>query len=249
MVGLLFLVKDRIPHLNRWIEWMRSSPNQVGIIAIHPWAGNYVGPQEWHNLVIPTVPTTWAQTLPALRALAIRAEQAWLMNADGKPERPTHFMYVSESCVPIQETAPDDLVAIANRYPTQSVLSAMGGVRRQRIITGRTVDWSMFPPDWRNHRLGVQHEQWLLLNRGHIAAYKDEQVAAAFSNCFADNEHYPYYAIRHRFGESALAFANITYTDWQLGGPHPKSFKRNLPDDVARVARRNGFVLARKVKP
>ena len=247
MIGLLFLVKDSIPHLKKWMDWMRTSPNRVGIAAIHPWAGHFESPDMLDDLVIPTVPTSWEQTLPALRALAFAGERVWFMNEAGGRERPTHLMYVSESCVPIQGTSPDDLVAIAQRHPDKTILSRMGGTNKARIITGRTVDWTVFPHEWRNHRLGVQHEQWVMLNRNHIAAYKDDAVAAAFSRCFADNEHYPYYAVRHMFGESALAFENITYTDWRLGGPHPKTFKRGLPDDVAKQARAKGFVLARKV--
>jgi hypothetical protein len=157
----------------------------------------------------------------------------------------SHFMLVSESCVPVRPF--EDLLVNLRRddrsrmhvWPLSEV--KRGGDRdkanRLEQLSGITSEHAYF------------QSQWMCLSREDALIVTEKDWTPSFENVYAADECYfaTVLAASGKPPPEAVAVRPITWTDWR-GGAHPVEYHQVLPRTAARIAE-SGCYFARKFAP
>lgn len=157
----------------------------------------------------------------------------------------THFVLVSESCVPVR---PFDALRTSLRMDHRSRMRVRPWyeVRRRDVLKAQRLENI---PGIRKEIAHFQ-DQWMCLNREDALLVVENDRTRAFENVFAPDEAY-FASVLAAAGKPPLqATANrpITWVDWSEGGAHPKEFNQVAPRTAAEIAE-SGCFFARKFTP
>jgi hypothetical protein len=154
----------------------------------------------------------------------------------------THFLLVSESCVPVRPFA---ALSSSLRLDARSRLCLVpwAEMRRRNMLKAQQLE------NLPGIRKEIAHfqAQWMCLSREDALLVTQQDWTPAFEKVFAPDESY-FATVLAASGKAPLqAVANrpITWTDWQEGNPHPKEYLR-VPSQVAAEIAESGCFFARK---
>lgn len=157
----------------------------------------------------------------------------------------THFVLVSESCVPVR---PFDALCSSLRMDNRSRMRVRPWyeVRRRDVLKAQRLENI---PGIRKEIAHFQ-DQWMCLNREDALLVVENDRTRAFQNVFAPDEAY-FASVLAAVGKPPLqATANrpITWVDWSEAGAHPREFNQVAPRTAAEIAE-SGCFFARKFTP
>ena len=235
-VAFLFLTRGDVHHLNIWEEYLGQAGGRARVLAhtkdtaLIPEKSFLKGTQ-----IKEKVETEWASLSLVHATLALL--KAALSDSDT-----THFILVSESCVPVR--------------PFSQLQMNLRLDSRSRMET-----WSLADV-WRsgNNDKAMRLEQlkkisktnaffqsqWMCLSREDAMIVTENDWTDCFADVWAPDECY-FSTVLAASGKplpEAIANRPFTWTDWR-GGAHPQEFAKVYPRDVARIAD-SGCYFARK---
>lgn len=237
-VAFLFLTRGDLNHPAIWREYLEQAG---GRFRIHAHTKDTTLLAEDSILIdrqiSGKVPTAWGELS------LVRATLALLKAALEDPEN-THFMLVSESCVPVR---PFGQLRINLRRDDRSRMSAWplesarhgdpAKVARLEQLRGISKEYAFF------------QEQWMCLSREDAEIVTEQDWTDCFQHVYAADECY-FATVLAAAGKPlprAIANRPITRTEWH-GGAHPREFGKMLPREVADIAE-SGCFFARKFAP
>lgn len=226
-VGFLCLTKGGHNQPEVWTEFWRGYENNYRVY-VHS-KGEEAVECDWvRSAKIPDViETKWGDIS------LVRAQLALLREAF-KDEGLTHFLFFSESCVPLW---PFDELLTQLRLDGRSWVSSYGGDEKEK----RREDTRRVPAGyWRFH------SQWTLLRRDAVEVILQCDLTEHFSSVFAPDECYFGTVLwMAGFPEERILCRDLTWTDWREETAHPTLFDEADPISVAK-ARSSGAFFARK---
>lgn len=220
-IAFAFLVKDRLPHTALWTEYWRLLPAEP-VVLIHAHTGRCLAPPHG-AVIVPTVPTTWGQTMQA----HLQLQRAALEHGADR------YVLLSESCVPclpprlLVERLADDVSWFKCNWrnytaANHEALTARFGVTNKVAAQNKRII----------HEPYLSHvawaEQWHHLTRRHLEILVGDTAShTAFADCkVGDNEHWPLTTLKFHGEIRACRFdPPPIYTYWPAGQPHPRSFR------------------------
>lgn len=237
--ALLFLTRGDVNHPKLWEDYFEGSqPEGVSILA-H--AANLSAVQtEWLHAaqISERVETTWG-SISLVRAMLA------LLRAGLADEDNTHFVFLSESCVPIRPLANlRRLLAMDGR--SRFTWQTCDELAKKHLAKARRMEAVRIVP----YGLGRFHSQWLLLNREAAALVAADDFTELFEKTTAPDEFY-FATVLKMMGwplEKRVARQDVTWTDWSHGGAHPRTFATVTPALAADIASSGSF-FARKFVP
>jgi hypothetical protein len=238
-VAFLFLTRGDMHHAGIWEEYFAKSIDRRRIFAHTQNTDILTETSFLHNGQIgERIETAWGALSLVEATLALL--RAGLEDADC-----THFILVSESCVPVR---PFSSLKANLRLDARSRmhLHPWEEVRRKNILKAQRLE----------NLTGIRkeiahfHDQWICLSREDALLVTEKDWTPSFANVFAPDEAY-FATVLAASGKPPLqAVANrpITWTDWKAGGSHPQEF-HTVPSRVAAQIAESGCFFARKFGP
>ncbi len=235
-VAFIFLTRGDVNQHDVWSEYL-SKAN--GHATVHAHTGD-VGKLGEESLlrdrqIRSRVDTGWGSI--SLVHATLELLRAALEDSDI-----THFMLVSESCVPVR---PFEALASSLRLDTRSRMKIQpwAEVRRRNVLKAQRLE------NLPGIRKEIAHfqDQWMCLSREDALLVTENDWTRSFENVFAPDESY-FATTLAACGKPPLqAVANrpVTWTDWREGDDHPHEFLRVPPRVAAEIAE-SGCFFARK---
>jgi hypothetical protein len=174
----------------------------------------------------------------------VHATLALLRAALGHEEC-THFVLLSESCVPVRPF--QDLSASLRLDPRSRMrVEPWEEVRRKNLLKAQRLENL---PGIRKE-VAHFHDQWMCLSRHDALIVTGRDWTSSFEQVFAPDEAYfaTAMAVSGHPPLQCLANRPITWTEWTEGDRHPGSFRRVVPQLAARI-KDSGCFFARKFEP
>ena len=237
-VGLLFLTRGDVNHPEIWEEYLGAAGDNFRILA-HAKdledlpADSLLG----MNQIEERVDTEWGQLSLVSATLA-------LLKAGLEDAACTHFILLSESCVPVR---PFSDLAESLRLDARSRMKTQPWeeVRRINILKAQRLENL---PGIRKE-LAHFHDQWICLSREDAQLVTAKDWTPSFERVFAADEAY-FATVMSACGKSprqSVANRAITWTDWVEGERHPREFGRVSPRAAAQI-KDSGCFFARKFR-
>jgi hypothetical protein len=232
-VGLLLFQRHHNEYLlKQWIDGLHAS--EVGVHS----ATGYIG-TEWRDKLVPTQPTSWAQTMLAHYALY----DAFLKSDCDR------FILLSESCFPIEEPEVvfEELekqgdAALLMQYITHPHLNG------SKLWFKPTHNWRKVHPH--AHNVLEFHEQWYSLPRDLVHQMCQPDVRAWTQKCFArsggDNEMFVATTLKFLQQSHRVKEYPLTYCKWEHSVSHP-NVHYVVDNQFVKSLREQGFLFARKI--
>jgi hypothetical protein len=203
-MAFMFLTRGDVLHPQIWQEFFADAGDELPIF-LHAKEPAAVG--DWLASVarrVPTMPTAWGNISLVRATLALM--KAALAESDA-----THFVLLSESCVPIKSWA---------------------AIRARLVLDDRSrIGWQSYAEMKHSHRqrseavtsmtAGMWHfqHQWMVLRRDLVECALSEDRTAEWEGCFAPDEHY----FITRFRQMGLDVESLvrrecsTWVEWHRG--------------------------------
>lgn len=239
-LAFLFLTRADTYHAEIWQEYFAQSTQ--GDFSLHAHAADVSAVRSellrTSQITERIEPTAWGN-ISLVRAMLE------LLRAGLTDERNTHFVFLSESCVPIRPLA---------------------DLRRVLALDGRSrFHWQPYEEVAEKHSdkaarmekvrgvprgLGRFHSQWLLLNREATELVAEDDFTGHFAEAWAPDEFY-FGTVLEMKGwplSDKVARDDVTWTDWVHGGPHPRTHTSGTHELAAKLAA-SGKFFARKFAP
>jgi GR25 family glycosyltransferase involved in LPS biosynthesis len=234
-IAFLFLTRNNVRHPEVWEEYLGKSRDRVYCHAKNPDAVTI--PWQRAALIDQHVETAWGDIS------LVRAMLALLRCARSCP-RHTHFVFLSESCVPIQPlSALERSLAIDGR----SIIDW-----RTAHITGekdlhKILRLDAAPRVPRN--CWLFHSQWMLLDRQVADCILEDDLTGHFESVHAADESYFGTLLKMKGYpiEQRVAKRSATFVRWAERG-HPEEFSE-ITGTLAGELTRSGNFFARKFAP
>lgn len=238
-VAFLFLTRGDVHHLDIWEEYLGQAGGRARVLA-HTKDTSLISEKSFlkEAQIKEKVETEWASLSLVHATLALLKTAL----ADGDT---THFILVSESCVPVR---PFDQLRMNLRRDNRSRMRVWpaeevrkGGNpnkgRRMDAMAGIAMENAYF------------HDQWMCLSREDALIVTEKDRTRCFERVYIPDECYfaTVLAASGKPPREAIANRPITWTDWR-GGAHPQEYLKVLPRDVASIAE-SGCYFARKFPP
>ena len=248
-IGLLFLTKGDLNQPNIWREWIGGSGDRVSVYSHVKEPGDVRDGFLKDTIIDEWVSTEWGDVSLVRATLA-------LLKAALVDQSITHFVLVSESCVPVIPLKRFLLMLELDgrsRFGFKDVENSVD-IPKLRFLNARGVHEGC----WRFH------QQWFMLDRVAVKFVLRRNYTSSFKFVFACDEGYFGTALcMEGFPVDDLVYnQDITWTKWETilqpigpkkrmipvnpGSPlmHTIVDKKNLGDIINR-----GFVFARKFSP
>jgi Core-2/I-Branching enzyme/Protein of unknown function (DUF3431) len=238
-VAFLFLTRGEMNHGEIWKDYLNQEPSRVAVFA------HTKHPEQLHersilsrSQITEKIETHWGDVSLVHATLA-------LLRAAMQQEGVTHFILVSESCVPIRPI--HELLENLERDP-RSRMSAWSlqhekrgwnrnKARRLDQLEGISLDYAFF-----------QH-QWMCLSREDSAIILEKDWTDSFKKVVAPDECY-FATVLAASGKpfpDEIANRLLTWCSWR-GGSHPEEFVDVSPQLAVQLAE-SGCYFARKFAP
>ncbi|CAI5962457.1 unnamed protein product [Closterium sp. NIES-64] len=219
-VAFMFLTKGPIPHAKLWERYFKGHEGSYSIY-VHP-APGYVFPKNasalFRNNTIRSEAVSWGS--PTM----IDAERRLIAAALKDPAN-HNFVLLSESCIPVKS------LKFTWRYLLGTDYSFVSSFTTDRYVNTGRHDERMAPlipiEKWR------KASQWFSVTRKHAnIIINDIDVHKLFQiYCRGDIQHHECYSDEHYIptlinlkDPGNLANRTITYVDFPLNSPHPRTF-------------------------
>jgi hypothetical protein len=239
-LAFLFLTRGEVHHPKIWEEYWMQVGQRPRILA-HTKDTTLLSGESFlsDRQISDKVETAWGELS------IVHATLALLRAALQDPET-THFILVSESCVPVRPFGQlrvnlrrdsrsrlhvwslDEVKRAGNRYKLKRLLR----------LHGISMDLAFF------------QEQWMCLNREDALTVTRKDWTACFQQVEAADECY-FATVLAASGKSlskGTVNRAITWTDWQQGAAHPEEYTEVPPQVACRIAE-SGCYFARKFPP
>lgn len=236
-IAFLLLTRDEVNHSEIWEDYLTQAGDRAGVFA-HPKNPEILKKDSWlrEHLIDDLQETEWAGVS------IVRATLALLKAAvdDGKF---THFLLVSESCVPVRPF--EELSRSLTLDPrTRMFVKSWHDERKHNILRAQRVE------NLKEIRKELAHfqAQWMCLSREDADLICENDLTESFENCFAPDEFYfaTALAVLGRPPLHSVANRHLTWTDWSaIEKKHPGEFTLVTPLLAARIAE-SGCFFARK---
>ena len=237
-VGLLFLTRGDLHHPKVWEEYVAAEPGRLQVlfhakrpeeVVTGPLAGYLI--EERHE-------TEWGD-VSLVRAMAA------LLRAGLENEGLTHFMFLSESCLPIRP-ATELLEVLALDGRSRFAFTDVAGIEKnQPGKLKRVAQGPEIPRDrWRFH------SQWTLLDREAAQKILAVDFIDPFAGVFAADESWVGTSLAMGGWDLSrkIVRSNPTWTRWRQGLAHPELVEKVTPRLLAEW-KTSGCFFARKVAP
>lgn len=235
-VAFMFLTKGDLHHRPIWEEYLTQAGRRARVLA-HTKDTRMLAKESilGETQIAGKVETAWGELSLVHATLA-------LLRAALENNSTTHFVLVSESCVPVRPF--QDLRANLRRDDRSRMhvwsldeVRRSGNVektRRLERLTGISMNCATF------------QSQWMCLSREDALIVTEKDWTPCFKRVYAADECYFATVLAASGKPPADASANrpITWTSWK-GGAHPEEFHRVLPRTAAHIAE-SGCFFARK---
>lgn len=232
-IAFMFLTRGRLPFVPLWERFFKGQDVRKYSIYVHTDPKFELGVANtsvFYKRQIPSQAVKWGSVS------LVDAERRLLGNAllDFSNER---FVLLSESCIPIHN------FPTVYKYLVHSVYSYLDSYDDPSKYGRGRYSRNMKPDirlrDWR------KGSQWFEMNRElAIKIISDTKYYNLFrkyctEDCYPDEHYMPTFV--HMFHGSLNADRTVTYVDWSIGGPHPKSFgPKDITDSLMKSLRNNG---------
>jgi hypothetical protein len=231
-VGLLFLTRGDVNHPDIWREFLDGAREHVRIFS-HPKEPSHLAGGFLEGTAISDhFETTWGTVS------LVRASRALLLHALEDPTL-THFVLLSESCVPVLP-----LAEILRRLQLDS-RSQFGFQKWGKTHPGRESRSRVVPgiPSgcWRFT------SQWWLLDRAAATVASGYDYTSNFEAMFAPDESYfgTVLALQGYPLDGEVLNADVTWTSWKAGEGSPEEWP-NVTQEMIRSIVHSGAMFARK---
>lgn len=200
-LGLLFLARGDVEHPAIWEEFEKNAGDGVRVLAHCKEKelenGAFLGGRmirEWHE-------TSWAD-ISLVRAMLSLLKEAL------EDETLTHFVFLSESCVPVK---PWSEIRRRLKHDPRSMIPEQGAAKMREKHLERIGGVKDLPP----HTMLV-HPQWLLLNRDAARCVVENDFTEHFECIRAADEHYmgTVLALRGFDFDGQVKRASVTWVKW-----------------------------------
>ncbi len=238
-VAFLFLTVGELNHPRVWAEYFAGREAQVSVLA-HTKQAHALPEGLLQRSQIPErVETAWGEVS------LVQATLAMLRRALSD-ERNTHFILLSESCVPVKPLAwLERLLRLDGRsridWATPEEVAAKNPEKLERISQCPRLAASQ----WRFH------PQWLLLDREAAALSTEDDFTPYFSGSKAADESYFATVLKMKGWslEEKAVRSGVTFSRWPAGvSRHPVTLDHVTPAFAAELAG-SPFLFARKFAP
>lgn len=237
-VAFLFLTRGDVHHLDIWEEYLEQTRGRARVLA-HTKDTSLISEKSFlrEAQIKEKIETEWA-SLSLVHATLVLLKTA-LADVDT-----THFILVSESCVPVR---PFDHLRMNLRRDDRSRMRmwSVADLKRVNPVKGSRMDYlTRIAPENRWF-----HDQWICLSREDALIVIERDWLQCFERVYIPDECY-FATVLAASGKpplDALVNRPITWTAWQ-GGAHPREFAKMLPRDVATISE-SGCFFARKFPP
>jgi len=235
-VAFLFLTRGDVNHPEIWEEYFEDAEDGFRIFGhakslVDLADDSFLGRSQIEE----RVDTEWGQLTLVDATLA-------LLKAGLKDATCTHFILLSESCVPVR---PISELAASLRLDARSRMRIQPWeeVRRVNILKAQRLENL---PGIRKE-LAHFHDQWICLSREDAELVTAKDWTPSFERVFAADEAYfaTVMAASGRSPRQAVANRAITWTDWVEGESHPRELGRVSPRVAAQI-KDSGCFFARK---
>lgn len=232
-IAFMFLTRGRLPFVPLWERFFKGQDVRKYSIYVHTdpmFELGVANTSVFYKRQIPSQAVKWGSVS------LVDAERRLLGNAllDFSNER---FVLLSESCIPIHN------FPTIYKYLVNSVYSYLDSYDDPSKYGRGRYSRHMKPDirlrDWR------KGSQWFEMNRElAIKIISDTKYYNLFhkyctEDCYPDEHYMPTFV--HMFHGSLNADRTVTYVDWSIGGPHPKSFgPKDITDSFMKSLRNNG---------
>ncbi|KAL3515760.1 hypothetical protein ACH5RR_022662 [Cinchona calisaya] len=240
-VAFMFLTRGPLPLLPLWERFFKGQDKMKYSIYVHALPGfqlNVTNSSVFCRRQIPSRHVEWGTVS------LVDAEKRLLANAllDFSNER---FVLLSESCIPVYN------FSIVYKYLTGSMHSFVQSYddpsRYGRGRYNRRMQPDVKLADWR------KGSQWFELNRYFAAIIvADTKYYSIFKkhcrpSCYPDEHYLPTFF--HKFYGAMNANRTVTYVDWAVTGPHPRTFSAvNVTEDFIQSIRNNATACSYNLK-
>lgn len=207
--ALLFLTRGEVNHADVWEEYLIGNEHKVSI-HVHPKHPELVTHPLFRNRIVPTLHDTRWGHVSLVRSMLSLLQEAL------KDPRNTHFVFLSESCVPVK--------------PLASMLRSLSADSRSRFWHSGQNDSPIDKMERMKQSAGIPehswsfHSQWLLLNREAATCIAEADLTFQFEEVLNPEESY-FGTVLHLRGypvQDRVVPTDPVWTRW-LGGPHPES--------------------------
>ncbi len=213
-IAFLFLTRDEINNHQIWEEYFSGNVNcKVYCHSKSP--GKVSLPWQKAALIEEKIATQWGH-ISIVRAMLA------LLGAAVKKNNHSHFVFLSESCVPIKPLSilqsylrMDGRSVIDWRYP--GMLSNSDPLRLRRLNVAPLIPQNC----WRFHG------QWFMLDREAVNCLLQDDLTLFFEHVHAPDEAYFVTALQMQGFPimNNVSRRALTFTKWDIpGSPHPRTF-------------------------
>lgn len=237
VIAFLFLTRGELSHTGVWDEYLNQADASRHRIFAHTKARDFLRAESWllQRQIDERVETEWGGVS------LVRATIALLKAAMADPDC-THFVLLSESCVPVR---PFDELAHSLWLDPRS---------RMRVQPWNEVrKWNILKAQHLENLKGIRkelahfHDQWVCLSREDAELILDRDRTESFEHVFAPDEAYfaTVLAAAGRPPLQAVANRPITWNEWKEGQAHPEEYHQVSARTAAQIAD-SGCFFARK---
>ncbi len=235
-VAFIFLTRGDVHQHDIWSDYLAEANGNAAVLG-HTADVESLGEFSFlrDRQIRNRVETSWG-SLSLVRATLELLREA-LEDSDT-----THFMLVSESCVPVR---PFEALSNSLRLDTRSRMHVQpwAEVRRRNVLKAQRLENL---PGIRKE-IAHFHDQWMCLDREDALLVTEKDWTASFESVFAPDEAY-FATVLAASGKpplQALANRAITWTEWEEGWGNPRDFQRVPPRMAAQIVD-SGCFFARK---
>lgn len=235
-VAFLFMTRGDVHHGGVWEDYLARA-NGSACLHAHTQNAGLLSESSFlmDKQISEKVETGWGSISLVHATLA-------LLRAGLEDSDTTHFVLVSESCVPVR---PFDALKSSLRMDDRSRMRVQPWleVRRRDVLKAQRLE------NLPGIRKEIAHfqDQWMCLNREDAMLVTQKDWTPAFEKVFAPDEAY-FATVLAASGKAPLqevANRPVTWSEWREGSPHPQEFDRVLPRTAAQIAE-SGCFFARK---
>jgi hypothetical protein len=231
-IGLLFLTRGDVNHPDVWREFLDGGQEHVRILS-HPKDASQLRGGFLEGTEIPDYfDTAWGTVS------LVKASRALLLHALQDPTL-THFVLLSESCVPVVPLA-EVIRRLQLDSRSQFSFQKWGRTHPRRESRSRVVP-GVPSGCWRFT------SQWWLLDRAAAIIASGPDYTPNFEAMFAPDEGYfaTVLALQGYPLDGEVINADVTWTSWKTGKGSPEEWP-NVTQDMIRSIVHSGAMFARK---
>ncbi|MEN8694413.1 MAG: beta-1,6-N-acetylglucosaminyltransferase [Akkermansiaceae bacterium] len=235
-VAFLFLTQGELNQPELWKTYLDSAGEAVSCFT-HCKTPEDLTEDSWlkETLIEAQAETEWASISLVHATLALL--EAGLEDSDA-----THFVLISESCVPVRPFS--DLARSLQLDPRSRMsVRSWQDERKTNVLRAQRLEQL----DGIRKEIAHFQSQWMALSRKDAESIIANDLTESFANCFAPDEAYfaTNLAVQGRPPLQAVANRPVTWVDWTSKERHPASF-HEVSSELASAISESGCFFARK---